>query len=163
MTEITAPAAFVAPAVGGVAVESRRTAIQPKLALMAADLVVVALAISTTCVAVSAGWVSGSSKRFAEYAFASMPIWIGIFSRQRLYNTRFIGRRIDEIRRIVNAVALSTLSVALFAYAFGELVARSALVLLLVISVLLVAIEREVPRQLFASLRERGYLVRHVV
>jgi exopolysaccharide biosynthesis polyprenyl glycosylphosphotransferase len=162
MTDVALSAA-AAPALDGVALESRRTAIQPKLALMAADLVVVALAIATTCVAVSSGWVSGSSRRFAEYAFASMPIWIGIFAHQRLYNTRFIGRRIDEIRRIVNAVALSTLSVALFAYAFGELLARSALVTLLIVAVVFVAVEREVARRMFASLRERGYLVRHVV
>jgi exopolysaccharide biosynthesis polyprenyl glycosylphosphotransferase len=163
MTGTAAIAECVSPAFPGAALESRRTAIQPKLALMAADLVIVALAIATTCAAVSAGWLSGSSRIFAEYAFASMPIWIGVFAHQRLYNTRFIGRRIDEIRRIGNAVAVSTLSVALLAYAFGELVARSALVTLLVVAVVFVAIEREIARRLFASLRERGYLVRHVV
>jgi exopolysaccharide biosynthesis polyprenyl glycosylphosphotransferase len=163
VTDIAAGAAPSEPAVDGVAVESRRTTIQPKLALMAADLVTVAIAVALTCVAVGAGWASGSAHRFAEFAFLSIPVWIGIFARQRLYNTRFLGRRIDEIRRIVNGVAFSTLSVALIAYAFGELVARSALVVLLVIAIVLVAAEREVARRLFASLRERGFLVRHVV
>jgi exopolysaccharide biosynthesis polyprenyl glycosylphosphotransferase len=143
--------------------ESRRTAIQPKLALMAADLLTVALAITLTFLAVSTDTIAGNGRRFAEFAFASIPVWIAIFAHQRLYNTRFIGRRIDEIRRIANAVALSTLSVALIAYGFGELLVRSALVLLLVIAVLLVAVEREVARRLFASLREQGHLVRNVV
>jgi exopolysaccharide biosynthesis polyprenyl glycosylphosphotransferase len=162
VTDTTAEAAVAVP-VDGFGTESRRTAIQPKLALMAADLLVVALAIALTHLLVSTDAVSGSGRQFARFAFASLPVWIGIFAHQRLYNTRFLGRRIDEIRRIVNAIALSTLSVALGAYTFGELLGRSALVLLFVIAVVLIAIEREVARRIFASLRERGRLVRNVV
>ena len=112
-----------------------RTAFQPKLVLMAADLAVIVAAIVLTYFLTlgPADGNSESARLFVGFAAMTLPIWIGIFARQRLYNTRFIGRRLDEFRRLVNAVGLSTLSVALTAFLFNELdraaVARRPLLL----------------------------------
>jgi exopolysaccharide biosynthesis polyprenyl glycosylphosphotransferase len=142
-----------------------RTAFQPKLVLMAADLsvIVAAIVLSYFLTLGPGNGDSESARHFVGFAAMTLPIWIGIFARQRLYNTRFIGRRLDEFRRLVNAVGLSTLSVALTAFFFGELIARLSLVVLFFSAVVFVAAEREVARRVFSSLRERGRLVRHVV
>ena len=50
------------------------------------------------------------ASRFLSVALFSLPAWLLVFTHQRLYNTRFIGRRIDEMRRIVNAAALGVIT-----------------------------------------------------
>ncbi len=94
---------------------------------------------------------------------ATVPLWLVIFSGQRLYNTRFIGRRIDEIRRIVNATILGTLSVAVAASLGNILLRRAGWVMLAVCATIAVAIEREIARQLFTRLRATGHMTRDVI
>ncbi len=155
------PALDVAPRV------ARRALSNPKVALMAADALVVLTAVGLTFRLVSVSGaefgVSGGERKFLLFGAATVPVWLGIFARQRLYNTRFIGRRIDELRRIVNAVILGVLSVALAGYLLGELVPRGALLVLFVVAVGLVVAEREVARRVFAAMRHNGKLVRNVV
>ena len=144
-----------------------KSAIQPKLVLMTADLCAITIAIVLTYLLAAQlrqdYGVGGGPASFLPYAGLTLPFWLGIFSHQRLYNTRFIGRRIDEIRRIVNAVIMGVLSVAFTGYLFGELVARSALFVLFAVACALVVVEREIARRVFARLRHKGKLVRHVV
>ncbi len=147
--------------------EIHRPVLTPKFVLMAADAVVVIAAVLLTFRLVSVSGaelgVSGGERKFLLFGAATVPLWLAIFARQRLYNTRFIGRRIDEIRRIVNAVTLGVLSVALAGYLLGELVPRGALVVLFLVAVAFVVVEREVARRVFAAMRQSGKLVRHVV
>ncbi|CAN5471520.1 hypothetical protein BH10ACT1_BH10ACT1_42740 [soil metagenome] len=141
----------------------RRRVFQPKLALMACDVAILAAAMAITYALMTSSLLDGGSRRFGALSFPTLPIWLGIFAHQRLYNARFIERRIDEVRRILNAVALGVLSVALAGYAVGELLPRSALVVLAVVAFSLVAVEREIARRIFASVRRRGGLSREVV
>ena len=94
---------------------------------------------------------------------ATVPVWIALFSGQRLYNTRFIGRRIDEIHRIVNATLLGTLSVAVAASSANVLLRRSGWIMLAITAMVLVTIEREVARQVFTKLRSTGRMTREVI
>ncbi|MEO6626935.1 MAG: sugar transferase, partial [Aquihabitans sp.] len=94
---------------------------------------------------------------------ATIPAWLGLFANQRLYNTRFIGRRIDEIHRIVNACFLGTMTVALGGSFANILLPRAGLVVLAGCSFVIVIIEREVARRVFMRLRSRGRMVRYVV
>ena len=91
------------------------------------------------------------------------PAWLAIFANQRLYNTRFIGRRIDEFRRVVNASLLGTLTVALAANIVGILPSRGGLVVLCISAVVVVTIEREIARRVFLRLRSGGQMVRSVI
>ena len=68
----------------------------------------------------------------------TLPVWLAIFSGQRLYNIRFIGRRIDEVRRIVNATFLGSLAVALVAFFLDIDLPRSRIAVLFVMVTILV-------------------------
>jgi exopolysaccharide biosynthesis polyprenyl glycosylphosphotransferase len=94
---------------------------------------------------------------------ASIPAWLAIFANQRLYNTRFIGRRIDEFRRVVNASFVGTLTVAVAANLVGILPSRGGLVVLGLSAIVIVTIEREIARRVFLRLRSGGQMVRYVV
>lgn len=94
---------------------------------------------------------------------ATVPVWLALFAKQRLYNTRFIARRIDEFRRIVNASLLGTLSVSLAGALANVLLRRSGLVILATTAIVAITIEREIARRVFLRLRSRGRMVRRVV
>ncbi len=139
--------------------------LRPKLLMMGADVGAVAVS------AALAGLLVGQSDLGARHSgfslwwatLATIPLWLAIFANQRLYNTRFIGRRIDEFRRIVNASFLGTLSVAIAANAVNVLPSRSGLVFLGALACVIITTEREVARRVFLRLRSRGRMVRSVV
>jgi FlaA1/EpsC-like NDP-sugar epimerase len=105
---------------------------------------------------------TGADRYMLIGVVALLP-WLGVFANQRLYNTRFIGRRIDEFRRIINACFFGAVIVTLTGYLAGVLLPRSVLVSLFVLSTVTVLIERELARRLFARLRTTGRMLRYVV
>lgn len=143
----------------------RARGLRPKVALLAADAATIFVSAAV------AGILfdrlvddAGDALRHLMGATAmALPAWLAIFANQRLYNTRFIGRRIDEFRRIVNATILGTLAVSLAGSLANTLLRRGSLAVLAVTACLLVALEREIARRLFIRLRERGRIVRQVI
>lgn len=141
------------------------TSLRPKLLLMGADALAVLtfttlasvlveeLGLATLRVAHQLWWISA----------ATTPVWLAVFANQRLYNIRFIGRRIDEFRRVVNASLLGTLAVALAANIAGILPSRAGLIVLGSSALVVVTLEREIARRVFLRLRASGHLVRTVV
>ena len=163
----TGPAAVVPPRI----LEASRTPHRPhaqsraKLALVAADALTVVVA-GAVAAALLHRWdpaASQASWQLFWATVASVPIWIALFSGQHLYNTRFIGRRIDEVHRIVNATFLGTLSVAVAASLANVLLRRAGWVMLAICAVVLITLEREVARRLFTRLRTRGRMIREVI
>src|SRR6476469_1232568 len=75
--------------------------ISPKVALMVADTVAITLAMIGAFLIenllVDFG-VGGAARQYLFTALVTLPGWLLIFANQRLYNTRFIARRIDEFR-----------------------------------------------------------------
>src|SRR4051794_19087133 len=141
------------------------SSLRPKLLLMAADVLAIVTFTTMAAVLVSI-WDLGALEAGHQLWWASVvviPAWLAIFANQRLYNTRFIGRRIDEFRRVVNASVLGTLTVALTANIAGILPSRGGLVLLGACAVLVVTIEREIARRMFLRLRANGQMVRSVI
>jgi exopolysaccharide biosynthesis polyprenyl glycosylphosphotransferase len=137
-----------------------------KTLLVVADLAVVILAVAVTDTLVQfigERVAIGAGNRFVVVAMLTLPVWPAVFSRQRLYNTRFIGRRIDEVRRIFNAIGLGVLGIALGGYFANVLVSRASLIALFPIAVILVSLEREGARYLFSRARMKGHLLRDVV
>lgn len=146
-------------------VASPRPRLDPKRLMGLADLATVALSLALSAVVSGPVAVEGGPSRWRYLALglATLPAWLAIMSGQKLYNVRFIGRRIDEVRRIVNATFLGTMAVALAGYFAGIDVPRTRIVVLFVVVTLLVSVEREVARRIFGAMRERGKLVRNVV
>ncbi len=136
-----------------------------KLLLAVADSITVVLAGAVAALFLHR-WDPGASEASWQLFWATVatvPIWIALFSGQRLYNTRFIGRRIDEVHRIVNATFLGTLSVAVAASLANVLLRRAGWVMLALCAVVLVTLEREIARRLFTRLRTRGRMSREVI
>jgi exopolysaccharide biosynthesis polyprenyl glycosylphosphotransferase len=85
------------------------------------------------------------------------------FSRARLYQSRFITRRSDEIRRIVNAGVRSAVSLVLVAFVLELSLDRVWLALTTLTTIGLLAVEREVMRRRFEIKRASGQLTRRVL
>ncbi|HVF74727.1 MAG TPA: sugar transferase [Acidimicrobiales bacterium] len=100
---------------------------------------------------------------FTKVWALALPVWIGLFARYRLYHARHITTRRDELTRIVHAVGLGVVGVAVVAYSLDELVPRSWLLSLFAVATVAMAAEREVVRYAFNRLRRRGHCLRPVV
>ncbi|MCU1355214.1 MAG: putative UDP-galactose phosphate transferase (WeeH) (Modular protein) [Acidimicrobiales bacterium] len=138
--------------------------LRPKVMLMVADAAAVTASAGLAALAVRRWDVHpGADSELFWAAVTTVPLWLAIFANQRLYNTRFIGRRIDEFRRVVNASLFGTLGVSVTANFVKVLPSRTGLLVLLVASCLVVTLEREVARRIFLRLRSRGRMVRSVV
>ena len=146
---------------------SHRSRSWAKYLLMTADLVtLLAAAVATHSflrATLEPAGQHSNGKRFLLTGIATLPVWLGVFSHQRLYNSRFITRRIDETRRIVNASFLGVMVIALVGSVEKYIVPRSALVVMFFMSVTLVFLEREIARRIFARRRTRGATLRHIV
>ena len=144
---------------------SPRAAWRPKFLLIIADAVALLLTALVSTLLFE-WWDPGADQTSLQLwwaTVATLPIWLALFGNQRLYNTRFIGRRIDEFRRIVNASILGTLAVSLVANFGNVLLRRSSLFILAATSVVVVSTEREVARHIFLKLRSGGRMVRYVI
>ncbi|MCU1354289.1 MAG: putative undecaprenyl-phosphate glycosylphosphotransferase [Acidimicrobiales bacterium] len=165
-TGATARAPETPPEPGGPPVQSSRGQ-RAKLLLVSADIVALAAAILGTYAlqrtALRHHGGNGNHRHFLTTSLVTLPGWLAVFANQRLYNTRFIGRRIDESRRVINACFMGMLVVALVASGTGYLVPRSALVTLFAAAAVLVLLERELARRLFLRLRSHGRMLRYVV
>ena len=144
---------------------SPRAALKPKLLLIGADAAALILSAAVTVVLFGRldPQATQSGAQIWWSSLATLPVWLAIFANQRLYNTRFIGRRIDEFRRIINSCLLGTLATSLVANLANVLLRRSSLVLLAVTSCVVVTVEREIARRVFLRLRSQGRMVRSVV
>ncbi|WP_421119146.1 sugar transferase [Aquihabitans daechungensis] len=138
---------------------------RPKVLLMAADAFAV-LTFTTLAAVLVSRWDLGALHAAKQLWWTSIlitPAWLGIFANQRLYNTRFIGRRIDEFRRVVNASLLGTLTVAVAANVVGILPSRGGFLVLCLCAVVVVTLEREIARRMFLRLRSAGRMTRSVI
>ena len=128
-----------------------------KLTVVGADLVTALAGV------LAAHWLrrSGPDGGAATVVFLlSLAFWM---SRARLYSARFITRRADEIRRIIDAGFLVVASVALAGFALRFDVSRLWLGLAAVFSTSGLIVEREFVRRLFNARRRAGSMRRRVL
>lgn len=88
---------------------------------------------------------------------------IALLVRARLYQSRFVTRRADELRRVVDASFGSVGIVGLSAYSLDLDLDRGWVLLALPATIAALAIERELVRRRFAALRATGRRSRPVV
>jgi len=141
-------------------VSNSRLALAARAGVIGADALMIAFAM----------WVAykltGSPRGTAAYrevSLASLPLWLIVFHRYSLYNSRHVGSCRLEFGRVLHAIAVGVPITALVAYAFDQIVARRWLGLVFCLSAVGVMAERAVVRSVFAHLRRRGYFVRPIV
>ncbi|MEZ5227202.1 MAG: hypothetical protein R2710_11135 [Acidimicrobiales bacterium] len=88
--------------------------------------------------------------------------WLWL-AKAKLYSSRFITRRADEIRRILDASVATAATVAVVAFGFGLDVSRGWLAGSALLGGIAIGIEREVARSGFDRRRRAGELCRRVV
>ncbi len=141
-------------------VERAKTSVrtmQTKLGLVAVDAGVTVLSFLGASAVVD----SGPDRIPAIVIFlVAGAVW---FARGRLYSARFITRRADEVRRIIDAVALAAVTVAAMAYAFQLEVTREWIGLTAALAAIGLSVEREVIRRRYDQLRADGRLARKVI
>ncbi len=91
---------------------------------------------------------------------AAWWLWL---ARAKLYSSRFITRRSDEIRRIFDASVATAASVAVLSYVFELDVQRGWLAGSMLAGGIAIGIEREIARSGFDRRRRAGELCRRVV
>jgi exopolysaccharide biosynthesis polyprenyl glycosylphosphotransferase len=93
----------------------------------------------------------------------SLAIWPVVFAQQGLYQARHLTRRIEELRRLVNAVLLGTIGLAGVAVVLQVSPSRSWLFVVAAAVFALVGLEREATRQIVRRLRSSGRMERRVL
>lgn len=135
--------------------------------LVFADLVAVAAALALAYVLrrdqPTAPNLDGALADHVLLGLAAVPLWVGLFAKNRLYNARFVGRRVEELRRVGHSCFTAVLVMAAIGYALQLDVSRGWLVLAGPIALAFVGLEREFARAAFRELRCRGRLMRSVV
>lgn len=96
-------------------------------------------------------------------ALVSLPLWPVLYAHQGLYQARRVSRRLEELRRLVNAVLAGLVVLAGLSVLFGTAMSRGWLVLAFVAITGAMGAEREVARRVISDLRIRGLLTRRVV
>jgi exopolysaccharide biosynthesis polyprenyl glycosylphosphotransferase len=133
-----------------------------KLLLVASDLGCVAVAMSMALLVANSNEHISLHRHIAA-ALLSMPCWIFIFAQYRLYNTRSVATRLEELVRLVHAVVASAALTALIGLAFHWQLSRVWLVTASAGCFVLLVIERELYRRWFTRRRTRRQLLRPTV
>jgi exopolysaccharide biosynthesis polyprenyl glycosylphosphotransferase len=96
-------------------------------------------------------------------AAVSLPLWVIIFYRYRLYTARYVAARLEELGRLIHAALTSTLVMAAISFLAKQRVSRAWLVQCFPAVVATCLIEREGVRATFNRLRSAGRFLRPVV
>jgi exopolysaccharide biosynthesis polyprenyl glycosylphosphotransferase len=136
-----------------------------KITLVIADLLVVSLAL------VAGTWINEwfnptDPTPPAEYmglVLVSLPVWPIIFTQQLLYRARYLGRRVDEVNRVVRGVALGVLVTSALSIVLKVTIGRQWVAIIGTLALVLMVLERLIARSLFDRARRRGSLLRPVV
>ncbi|MDQ3681083.1 MAG: hypothetical protein M3378_11205, partial [Actinomycetota bacterium] len=138
---------------------ARRHPLLLKAAILAVDLVGMALAMK---LAFGLGPVQSAlegpqaPQDHLRLAAVSLPLWVVLFFRYRLYSANHVATRWDEVVRLVQAVAAAVVGMASLAFLVDLRVARAWLPLTFITATLVLGGQREAVRQVLAGLRRRG-------
>jgi len=94
---------------------------------------------------------------------ATLPLWVVVFSRYRLYSARRVSTRLDELGRLIHAALTGTVIMASVAFLAKAKVSRGWLILCFPAVLVTCCIEREGVRTIFNKLRRAGRSLRPVV
>jgi exopolysaccharide biosynthesis polyprenyl glycosylphosphotransferase len=98
-----------------------------------------------------------------RFAILALPGFAFFFFQQRLYSARFLARRIDELRRVTNAVIGGVVVMIVMGYATKTYLSRTWFISIIPLGVAFSMVSRECARRTFRSLRLQGAFLRSVV
>jgi exopolysaccharide biosynthesis polyprenyl glycosylphosphotransferase len=140
----------------------RRPSLGLKGTMVLIDLVITAAALTASLLMYSA--VTGTPMDDASsIAALSIPLWPVLYAQQGLYQARHLSRRIEELRRLVNATLMGMVVLAGISVILQDALSRGWLLAAGLSVVTLMAVEREVVRQVVRHRRAEGKLGRRVV
>jgi exopolysaccharide biosynthesis polyprenyl glycosylphosphotransferase len=93
----------------------------------------------------------------------SLPVWLCVFARYKLYTAAAITSRAAETNRILHAVAAASALTGLMGLLFAANISRIWLVFTFIIGFFAVVAERSLVRATFTRARARGHFRRPVV
>ncbi len=132
-----------------------------KLVMVLADLLAVSAGMAA---AISIyRWRLGPLQDAVAVAVLSLPVWPLLFAQQGLYQARHVARRIEEFRRLVNAVVAGVIALAGISVLLQISLSRGWILLAGGGVMIATAIEREGVRAYVAHLRRTGRMSRRVV
>ena len=130
--------------------------------LFVGDAVVLSAA-TAAAVAMRSGGRSLLGLSYAGVAIAVTVAWLGVLYAARAYDPRFLGCGSEEYKRVTNASVHLFAGIALGALALREPIARSFVVLALLLGTLALLVHRFVARRVLYRARARGRSVHRVV
>jgi len=135
-----------------------------KLIVVGTDTVAVILAMA------AAAWVRHIAKDGSESmtpivvtAALSLPVWLCVFARYKLYSAAAVTSLTAELGRILHAVAAGAVCMALVGVFLGTQLSRVWLVVTFFFALLTMLVGRAFVRRTFKRARARGQLKRRVV
>ncbi len=149
-------------ALGSPAHDRRHFGSQLKAALVASDVVATAGGMALATV-LYRSLESNPVSQVMPTALLSLPLWPILYAQQGLYQARRLGRRLEELRRIVNAVLAGLLVLAGISVLLQDNLSRGWLALVVICVIATMALEREVARRVIGEFRARGVMTRRVV
>lgn len=168
--EFSSPAPTMVKPLGWRAEETTKLRLSPitlKILIGLADMSVVLIALWAAARLAALTGSNATTEQMAEtrkVAFVSLPLWLLAFIRFRLYQARFLGRRSQELRRIISATAAGTVGLALVGYVTQWVpLQRDFAAYTFAVAVPLMMAEREAVRQGFARARRAGRRLRPVL
>lgn len=139
---------------------------RPRLGLKA-TMVLVDTATTTLALALSylfyVDVLNQPVKDVIGIAVLSIPLWPIAYAQQSLYQARRLSRRIEELRRLVNATAIGLVATACISVLLEVRISRGWLITAGAFVLAFMAIEREGARKVVTHQRARGKLARRVV
>ncbi len=92
-----------------------------------------------------------------------LPIRLMILSSQGLYGSRNVAHHVEEVRRLINAIALSGFLMVMSEFFFKFVLPRGYVLLSAVLMFFMLVVEREIVRYFFRRARRQGKVLRSVV
>jgi exopolysaccharide biosynthesis polyprenyl glycosylphosphotransferase len=128
-----------------------------KLMIATGDALLVAVAIAVAT-AYTQRYVVGDPTPLSGYLLAgamTLPIWLLALGGRRLYEARFVSRRAEELRRVLEACMIATGTTIVAAFALRIALARTWVLMVAVLAVLMLVVYREVVRRVFQARHRR--------
>ncbi|HUI47478.1 MAG TPA: sugar transferase [Acidimicrobiia bacterium] len=134
-----------------------------KAAVVACDTLAIALAMTLAAILRSTMSPPEAMAPVIVLCAATLPLWLCVFARYKLYTAAAVTSVMAETNRIVHAVAAATACTALISFVVGTNISRAWLLFAFVLALPLVIGERAIVRRAFVNARTNGTMRRRVV
>jgi exopolysaccharide biosynthesis polyprenyl glycosylphosphotransferase len=103
------------------------------------------------------------SRRQLLFGLALLPLWLATFRHYRLYSARMVASRMEEASRLLRAIVVATIGVAMVSYLVHYQASRSLVLGTALLAFPLCLAERQALRSAFRRMRSSGRLRRRAV